>query len=414
MKKSILFVLLSFCVYKSFAQPPDFITALNKRAIPLDSNLSLRHSDASLKISGLLKKLISYKALGLGEATHGTHDFFVAKGNLIKQLLTTSHFDRIGLEAPYAEVEDLNQYVLLGNGDLNGILKSFRQYTYETSEFRDIVDYIKNFNKTAKVKVLFYGYDFQSPYKVLNNLRAEIKDPQALLATDSLIAAFSKLSDALYSHDINTETYQEILKRSKQMYRGLTGTKNLLMEKNLKNYQQFLILNNPETSNRDLKKASAIRDSLMAANVFNEITDGHFMIVWAHNGHVQKSANMFSKTMGQHLFEKLNRGYAAIGLTTYQGFYTGYNNMEQAVVKTNPLVVPTSSQVEYFLNQLKYKNYIVSTTGLIVPSSITEHRFLGYGVTKEQFHLGNMLSDFDYIFFISTTTGSLNYYIKNK
>jgi len=235
-----------------------------------------------------------------------------------------------------------------------------------------------------------------------------------LIAADSLITVFSRLSDALYGHGIDAESYQEILNRSKQMYLGLSGTKNLLLEKNLKNYQQFLILNDPEISNRDLKKASAIRDSLMAGNVMNEINDGHFMLVWAHNGHVQKSTNVFSKTMGQYLFEKFNMGYATIGLTTYQGFYTGYNNPEQAVVKTNPLVIPTSSQIEHFLNQLKYKNYIVSTADLIVPSGITEHRFLGYGVTEEQFQPGNMISNFDYIVFISTTTGSLNYYLKNK
>ena len=352
--------------------------------------------------------------MGLGEATHGTHEFFVAKGSIIKQLLSSDHYNRIGLEAPYAEVEDLNQYVLFGNGDPNGILKTFRQYTYETSEFRDIVDYIKNFNKTAKVKVLFYGYDFQSPYKVLKNLRAEIKNPQALIAADSLITVFSRLSDALYGHGIEAETYQEILNRSKQMYQGLKVTKNSTVEKNLKNYQQFLVLNNPEISNIDLKKASSIRDSLMAGNVINELNDGHFMLIWAHNGHVQKSTNVFSKTMGQHLFEKLNVGYAAIGLTTYQGFYTGYNNQEQAVVNTNPLVVPANSQIEHFLNQLKYKNYIVSTADLIVPSGINEHRFLGYGVTDEQFHPGNLVSDVDYIIFISNTTGSLNYYLKNE
>ncbi|MEJ6982228.1 erythromycin esterase family protein [Pedobacter sp. P351] len=110
-------------------------------------------------------------------------------------MAATSHFDRIGLEAPYAEVEDLNQYILLGGGDLNGILKSFRQHTYETSEFRDIVDYIKNFNKT--VKVLFYGYDFQSPYKVLKNLRAEIKGPQALLAADKKTKLLATQSQGL-------------------------------------------------------------------------------------------------------------------------------------------------------------------------------------------------------------------------
>ena len=109
MKKSILIVVLTFCVFKTFSQIPDFISELNKRAITLDRNQSFKITGADVEISSLLEKLTSYKALGLGEATHGTHDFFVAKGNLIKQLLEVkSHFDRIGLEAPYAEVEDLN------------------------------------------------------------------------------------------------------------------------------------------------------------------------------------------------------------------------------------------------------------------------------------------------------------------
>lgn len=410
MKKLLLLLLLPFIIFKSYAQTKDLVNELNLRAIPIDSSVSFTQAQSS-ELPNLFKKLSEYKALGIGEATHGTHEFFVTKADFIKGLLTFNQYDRIGLEAPYAEVEDLNQYIVKGEGNLNEILKSFRQYTYETREFADFINYIKAYNTTARVKVLFYGYDFQSPYKVLRNIRLILKDPLAISAADSLLSTFHSLSNALYSHQVNIDTYRKILDDSEKMYKELNKVSEPTF-KNLNNYRQFLLMNDPRFSD-DMGKASEIRDSLMAINIINEVSDGHRILVWAHNGHVQKTANKFSKSLGQRLAHSLKTAYAAIGLATYEGFYTGYNN-KQGVVNTNPLVIPKVSQIEFYLNQVKHKNFIVRTDGLRVPSIITQHRLLGYGVTEDQFQQGNMIDAFDYIVFINHTTGSWNHYLKKN
>jgi len=414
MKKLAFILLLISPAFNSFSQTSSLIQQLNKRAIPVDSNLCVADFTGRFKGSRFLKELNSKRALGLGEATHGTHEFFVAKANLIKQLLRVGHFDRIGLEAPYAEVENLNIYITGGNGDPKEVVKSFRQYTYETAEFIELINQIRSYDETAKVKVLFYGYDFQSPYKTLATLRSAIKDPHAISVTDSLISDFNGLSNALYGHGISSIVYKELLRKSEEMYKSLSDITDPITLKSLKNYRQFLVLNDPQFSNGDLVKISEIRDSTMAMNVLNEIKEGHSMLVWAHNAHVQKTANVWSKSMGQFLAHYLKSEYATIGLATYEGFYTGYNNTEGGVVKSNKLVLPRETQIEYYLKQATLENYVVRTSELKVPPIIIEHRLLGYGVTDDQFKPGNLIDAFDYIIFISRTTGSLNYYLKSS
>lgn len=415
MKSRLILFLLFLSLGKTFGQGHDFINQINRRAIPLEIIFSEdRRNNAGLA-KDLFNTLNSFSALGLGEASHGTHEFFVAKAALIKQLISVRHYDRIGLEAPYAEVEDLNQYILYQKGDLPQILKNLRQYTYETKEFADLIRILLVFNKDAKVKVLFYGYDFQSPFKALKNLRLAIQDKQqAVSIVDSLISIFNLSNDAIYSHQFDQGDYNDIVNKSKRLYPYFDKHTDLGIHKTINSYKQFLLLNDPGIWDDSNNKISVLRDSIMAQNVLAQIEAGHAMIVWAHNGHIQKSSNKFSKSMGQYLYEKMNSKYCSIGLSTYQGFYTAYSNSEKGVVSTNPLKIPAPNQVEYSLNQVKYKNYMFRTDHLNAPENIDAHRFLVYGATEDQFQTGNMIDNFNYILFIAKTTGSLNYYVKQE
>lgn len=66
-----------------------------------------------------------FKVLGVGEQSHGTSEFFKARISVINSLAKSNNLTKIALEAPYAEVENLNAYILKGKGDLPQILKSF-------------------------------------------------------------------------------------------------------------------------------------------------------------------------------------------------------------------------------------------------------------------------------------------------
>jgi erythromycin esterase len=415
----LLLLILSFS--RIMAQETEFVRAVRSRSLKIDSSLSFYSTFNSTKGRQLLKKINSYSAMGLGEASHGTHEYFIAKANLIRLLLNSAHYDRISLEAPYAEVEKLNEFLLKGESallkgddDLPRILRSFRQYTYETREFEELIRSLQAYNKMASKKLLFYGADFQSPYQVLINLKPALKnDSRAMQAMDSLQHTFGQLSNALYSHQIDAETYQQILNDSDTIFEILASNQDPQVLRNVKNYRQFLHLNTPAVNKEGLERASALRDSLMAENVYEEINKGHKFIVWAHNGHVQKTSNVFSKTMGEHLKQKLGQGYAAIGFTTYEGYFTAYNPEQQGVVKTNPLRIPGLNQIEYYLNQVNLPNYLFESNELKLPPSVKEYRMQVYGLTENQFQISNMIKDFDYIIFLTKTSGSLNYYLKD-
>jgi erythromycin esterase len=65
-----------------------------------------------------LKKLIgSARIVALGEATHGTREFFQLKHRMLEFLVNEMGFTVFGMEATMLEAFDINEYVLTGKGD---------------------------------------------------------------------------------------------------------------------------------------------------------------------------------------------------------------------------------------------------------------------------------------------------------
>src|SRR6478672_10008511 len=54
------------------------------------------------------------KIVGLGESTHGVHEFFSVKHRLVEFLVTQLGFNVFALEASYAACQPINDYVVHG------------------------------------------------------------------------------------------------------------------------------------------------------------------------------------------------------------------------------------------------------------------------------------------------------------
>lgn len=142
------FALIFSCLYLSGsqanAQPDIWLDRLKGQLVTLDSaDLA---GDGNVRIAS---KAVGrdFQVLGIGEQSHGTSEFFAARLLLIKALSADHTLTKIGLEAPMAEVEKLNDYLRDGNGDLKGILRSFRLYSYECQEFVDLVESVGRIGK---------------------------------------------------------------------------------------------------------------------------------------------------------------------------------------------------------------------------------------------------------------------------
>ena len=111
-----------------------------------------------------LKKIIGdARIVSLGEATHGSREFFQLKHRMLEFLATEKGFTIFSIEANMPEAYRLNDYVLNGNGDPAQLIKGMYFWTWNTEEVLDMVLWMREFNKSGKGRLQFTGFDMQTP-----------------------------------------------------------------------------------------------------------------------------------------------------------------------------------------------------------------------------------------------------------
>ncbi|HKP47786.1 MAG TPA: erythromycin esterase family protein [Pyrinomonadaceae bacterium] len=111
-----------------------------------------------------LKKIVgNARIVSLGEATHGTREFFQLKHRMLEFLASEMGFTIFSIEANMPEAYRLNDFVLNGQGDPAKLIKGMYFWTWNTQEVLDMVLWMREFNKSGKGRVQFTGFDMQTP-----------------------------------------------------------------------------------------------------------------------------------------------------------------------------------------------------------------------------------------------------------
>ena len=101
--------------------------------------------------------------MSLGEATHGSREFFQLKHRMLEFLATEMGFTIFSIEANMPEAYRLNDYVLNGKGDPAQLLRGMYFWTWDTEEVLDMIQWMRAFNQSGKGRVQFTGFDMQTP-----------------------------------------------------------------------------------------------------------------------------------------------------------------------------------------------------------------------------------------------------------
>ena len=111
-----------------------------------------------------LQKLIGEaRIVSLGEATHGSREFFQLKHRMLEFLASEMGFTIFSIEANMPEAYRLNDYVLEGKGDPAQLLRGMYFWTWDTEEVLAMIRWMREFNKSGKGRVQFTGFDMQTP-----------------------------------------------------------------------------------------------------------------------------------------------------------------------------------------------------------------------------------------------------------
>jgi erythromycin esterase len=279
-----------------------------------------------------LKNILKDKRIvALGEATHGTKEFFEMKHRMLEFLVKEMGFRFFAIEANLTEAYAVNDYVLYGKGDPQKALDGIYFWTWNTKEVMAMIEWMRAYNtgKADKDKVRFYGFDMQAQPVAVAEFHKYLMsvDSAYALRVKDLVSRIKELKD-IPGNKQAKECGAEVgkifthLEENKQKYIATTSTREYELQKhNLVIVSQYIAM----ISETDTAAMCQVRDSCMSENVkwFMHLEgDSAKFVLWAHNGHIAKEVvTSDGLTMGYFLMKYYKDNYYALGFDFYQGSF---------------------------------------------------------------------------------------------
>lgn len=260
------------------------------------------------------------KVIGLGEATHGNAEFQQLKLEVLKVLVNKYNVDCFAMEMDYGEGVIINDYI---NGhsemSIDEVMSRITFTIYKTEDIRDLIEWMKDYNRSHDDKLSFYGFDLQNPDVDLKLI--------VDFAADNSIAEGAELADIFDAYLNGGMSFRD--KGLSEGFEILSSLETALKTgreeyQDLYNYDRILdcienVLRARELAARydgdnGMVEGGGYRDQMMALKVIelSESLDGSRMLIAGHNGHIGYAGN-FTRTMGSFIRDELGDSYCAIG-----------------------------------------------------------------------------------------------------
>ena len=274
------------------------------------------------------------RIVALGEANHGTAEFFQMKHRILEYLVEKKGFTVFAIEGNWPEALAANRYIKSGEGDAASALAAMYFYILQTQEVRAMLDWMRDYNakRGDRPSLSFSGFDMQFPgvaMKLLTDLFARIGNAdsetmkQLYAGIDKLQQEGADLSEANQSRlkenaakalDIVESKREALLKvATPDEYQDALQAAHII--------QQFIAAWMAEVNSGTLGSI-AVRDQSMAENIrwlAEEKFPGQKIVLWAHNGHVGATPIAGAKSMGMHLRESYGAKMVVLGFASHSG-----------------------------------------------------------------------------------------------
>ncbi|WP_433517541.1 erythromycin esterase family protein [Nonomuraea sp. CA-143628] len=251
------------------------------------------------------------RVVGLGEATHGTREFFLLKHVLLRHLVEDLGFTVLAMEASVSAAAAVDDYVTGGSTDPVEALRELGFWTWRTREVLAVLEWLREHNRTvpASAQVRFVGIDPQFAQASLQWLSANTSGHAALLDRLSPVAA-ARLG-------VGRPLDPNLADDARHLMDALAQAPGDAAAHARTVWQCASLIARPFRHTDPRQTVSALRDEFLADNVGLLLRDPTARVaVWAHNGHVKKSPMTGTDipTMGRHLAHRLGDAYYALGL----------------------------------------------------------------------------------------------------
>lgn len=324
------------------------VNALRETAYPLVG--SVRDYDP------LIARIGEARFALLGEASHGTHEFYRERAEITKRLITERKFTAVAVEADWPDAYRLNRYVRGAGDDVDAVdaLADFRRFPtwmWRNAVVVEFIEWLRAHNDglpSGVEKVGFYGLDLYSLHASMKAVLRYLErvDPEAAIQARERYACFDHVGEDTQAYGLMTrlnlsksceeEVVNQLLVLQRaaadRMRRGgalddhlFYAEQNARLVKNAEAYYRSVFLEAVSSWNlRDRHMAETL-DALVS---YLDRKAGRAKIaVWEHNSHLgdARATEMGRRgelNVGQLTREKYADDAVLIGFTTYRGTVT--------------------------------------------------------------------------------------------
>lgn len=289
----------------------------------------------------------------LGEATHGTREFYAERARITRRLIEERGFNAVAVEADWPDAYRVNRFVRRESDDPDaesalGDFRRFPRWMWRNETVRDFVRWLRDWNEArpaGKAKTGIYGIDL---YSLSRSIEAVIGyldriDPEAAARARARYACFDHFGDdpQVYGYSVslglaedceNEAVGQLVDLQARAAQTRSDGThagdesffaeQNARLAKNAEAYYRAMFRGRVASWNlRDTHMTDtidALRDHLRQRDGFARVA------VWAHNSHLgdaraTEMGVVGEKNVGQMVRERHPDATYGIGFSTYEG-----------------------------------------------------------------------------------------------
>lgn len=293
----------------------------------------------------------------LGEASHGTHEFYKVRAEITKRLIAEKGFTAIAWEADWPDAMRVHRYVRGAGKDrtakesLAGFQR-FPSWMWQNADILDLVGWLRAHNERHDgngPKVGVYGLDLYSLQSSIQAVIAYLEkvDPGAAREARQRYSCFEDFGEDPHAYgrtasidrslSCEDEVVAQLIELQRQSVKFLDrdgrlaadelffAEQNARVAKNAEEYYRALYRGRPDTWNlRDTHMADTL-DLLMDHLAFQR--EHAKTIVWAHNSHLgdARATQMHLRgelNVGQLVRERHPNDSFSLGFTTYTGTVT--------------------------------------------------------------------------------------------
>ncbi len=334
-------------LYEPMRADAELVGALGKHLQPL--------SGAAQDYDTLLDLIGPARFALLGEASHGTREFYRERIRITQRLIAEKGFTAIAVEADWPDAWRVNRYVrgLSDDPDADSALAGFKRFPawmWRNTEVRDFVEWLRDYNagRGRQSQVGFYGIDLYSLFTSIQAVLAYLDrtDPDAARRARARYACFDHARDdsQVYgygaSFGLSPSCEDETVDQLREMNRlaaHIAPTPGLERDEVFYTQQNARLVHNAEEYYRTMFRGRVsswnLRDSHMVETL--QALDRHLgagghpprMAVWAHNSHLGDASatemgDQGEWNVGQLVRDRHGSDAVLVGFSTHHGSVT--------------------------------------------------------------------------------------------